>query len=326
MPQRPPQERRPIDCFYVYPTVSNQLSANADKSRDPELESIAKYQAAPFSPLCRMYAPIYRQGTLASIAIGQAGLSDTDTIRTIAYADVVAAWRDYLKTHNRGRGFVLIGHSQGTRMLRALLRLEIDPNPALRRRLVGAVLLGGNVTVAQGKTVGGDFRHMPVCTRRGQYGCVVAFSTYAEDPAENSRFGRTGEPADDPFGLPAGPGYEVACTDPGVLSGQRAPVGVTLPSEPFAYGPIWAGIIVTNGGPPPTASTTWVEPADRFQGGCRTINGANVLRYEPVDGARRPNWFPEPGWGTHLIDVNYGLERQVAIVATQSTQWRRRSH
>src|SRR5687767_12334947 len=42
----PPSGPREIDCFYVYPTVSNQLTPNANKDRDPELESIAKYQAA----------------------------------------------------------------------------------------------------------------------------------------------------------------------------------------------------------------------------------------------------------------------------------------
>ena len=38
------------------------------------------------------------------------------------YADVLDAWREYLARDNRGRGVVLLGHSQGTRMLRQLLR------------------------------------------------------------------------------------------------------------------------------------------------------------------------------------------------------------
>src|SRR5688572_9128377 len=40
----PPNGPREVDCFYVYPTVSNQPTPNANKNRDPELESIAKYQ------------------------------------------------------------------------------------------------------------------------------------------------------------------------------------------------------------------------------------------------------------------------------------------
>lgn len=316
-PARPAQDQRPVDCFYVYPTVSNQLTPNADKSRDPELESIAKYQAAPFSTQCRVFAPIYRQATLASIGTAQA--QDQATLRETAYADVVAAWNDYLARDNQGRGVVLVGHSQGTRMLRALIKREIDDRPEVRKLLVGATLLGGNVTVREGQTVGGDFQQVPICTQQGEVGCVVAFSTYAEDPPEDSRFGRT--TPDETFGFPGGEGFQAACTDPGALSGMTDPVGVTVPTEPYAPGPIAAGIVITNGGPPPSAETTWVRPRDRYQGSCQTINGAHVLRYDPVGDSRRPNPFPDPTWGTHLIDVNYGLERQVAIVAAQTQGW-----
>ncbi len=141
---------RDVDCFYVYPTVSNQLTANADKSRDPELESIAKYQAARYSLHCRDFAPIYRQATLASIGTGYASASGAD--RELAYSDVLEAWKEYLTTNNGGRGVVLVGHSQGTGMLRRLLREAIEPDPAQLRRIVSAHLLGGNANVAAGQS------------------------------------------------------------------------------------------------------------------------------------------------------------------------------
>ncbi|WP_372791440.1 DUF3089 domain-containing protein [Paraconexibacter sp.] len=309
-----------IDCFYVYPTVSNQLTANADFSRDPEIESIAKFQAARFNQQCRVYAPIYRQATLASIGTGYASASGAD--RQLAYKDVVDAWREYLAKDNDGRGVVLIGHSQGTGMLRQLLRREIEPDPAQLRRLVSALLIGGNVTVAEGRDVGGDFRSTPLCTRRAQVACVVAYSTFAQDPTTDARFGRSRTPAaTDQSTLPGGPGYAVACTDPRPLAGESGPLRILLPTEPYAPGPIAAGIIITNGGPAPTAPTTWVVPADRYTGACRTINGANVLRIEPVGASRRPNFFPEPNWGTHLVDVNLAYESLVALVAQQARRW-----
>ncbi len=322
-PRRRPAARRPVDCFYVYPTVSNQPTPAATKARDPELESIAKYQAARFSSVCRMYAPIYRQGTVPGLTAGLLTGGTSDDVRRTAYADVEEAWKDYLAHDNKGRGFVLIGHSQGTRMLRALLAKQIDPKPKLRKRLVGAVLLGGNVTVAKGRTTGGDFKHTPVCTRRGQFGCVVAFSSYAHDPPEASRFGETTE-GDDALGLPGGEGYEVACTDPGKLSGITKPFGITVPTEPFAPGFINA-VILGTAGTPPSAPTTWVTPADRYEGTCQTIGGANVLRYEPVGDSRRPNHAPTDDWGTHVIDMNLGLARQVRIVAIQTRRWLRRA-
>ncbi|XAY04215.1 hypothetical protein DSM112329_01045 [Paraconexibacter sp. AEG42_29] len=319
-PPRAPSAKRPVDCFYVYPTVSNQVGLNTTKARDPELVSIARYQAARFSSRCRMFAPIYRQFPLAGIPALALGGGATAPAG-IAYGDVLEAWRSYLEKDNGGRGVVLLSHSQGTLMLRQLLRQEIERRPEQRRRLVGAVLLGGNVTVAKGRTTGGDFRDIPICSARGEAGCIVAYSTYSTDPGAVSFFGSTQtDLTAAAFNTPRGAGFEVACTDPGVLSGIGGPVRVTLPTTPFAAGPINAGIIVTNGGPPPTAPTTWVEPADRAVGACRSINGANVFRYDPVDGARRPNEFP-PTWGTHLLDMNLGTERLTTIVGLQADRF-----
>lgn len=319
-PPRVPSVDRPVDCFYVYPTVSNQLGLNATKARDPEIVSIAKYQAARFSTGCRMFAPIYRQFPLAGIPALALGGGPTAPAG-IAYGDVLEAWRSYLARDNGGRGVVLLGHSQGTIMLRRLVREEIERKPEQLRRLVGGVLLGGNVTVADGQRTGGDFRTVPVCAERGEAGCLVAYSTYSTDPPALSFFGNTRtDLTGSAFGLPSGAGFRVACTDPAVLSGIPGPVRVTLPSEPFAQGPINAGIILTNGGPPPTASSTWVEPPDRAVGACRSINGANVFRYDPVEGGRRPNEFP-PAWGTHLLDMNLGVQRLTTITGLQADTW-----
>src|SRR5688572_9130885 len=176
--QRIKRPRRPkFDCFYVYPTVSDQKTAVANFDIDPELRSIALYQAARYTSDCRVYAPVYRQNTLASL-LGQ--VEATPEERAYAYADVRSAWRDYLRNHNHGRGVVLIGHSQGTFVLRPLIAREIDPKPRVRRRLISAVLLGGNVLVKKGSDVGGDFKRVRACRSRSQTGCVVAFSTYGE--------------------------------------------------------------------------------------------------------------------------------------------------
>jgi hypothetical protein len=208
-------------------------------------------------------------------------------------------------------------------MLRQLLRREIEPHPDQLRLLVSAIMLGGNVTVAAGKTVGGDFRETPLCTERAQVGCVVAYSTFAMDPPANARFGKSAAPpADNPSTLPGGPGYQIACTDPRPLAGITGPLRLLVPSKPFAPGPIAAGVVVSSDGLPPAAPTTWVEPPDRFDGGCRTINGAHVLRYDPVGPqSRRPLFFPEPTWGTHLLDVNLGLDPLVSFVGQEADRW-----
>ncbi len=300
-----------IDCFYVYPTVSQQPSANATKAKDPELASIASYQAARFNQQCRVFAPVYRQATLASIGLGAASSAD----RNLPYADVLEAWREYLAKDNDGRGVVLMGHSQGSFVLRRLLREEIEPKPEQLRRVVSSLLIGGNVTVPPGGLVGGDFKFTPLCTGRAQLQCVVAYSTFAETPPADARFGRTTERR------PDGSPLSVACTDPRPLAGTGAPFRVLVPSKPFAPGVIAAGIVLVNGGPSPTAPTTWVIPGDRYTGGCRTDNGVNVLRLDRTPGSKQPGFFPDPTWSTHLIDVNATYEPLVSLVEQQAKRW-----
>ena len=307
----------PADCFYVYPTVSEQRSRNANKDKDEALMAIARFQASRFSQVCRVYAPVYRQQTLGGLAAG----GSAEALQ-LAYGDVEEAWREYLAKHNRGRPFVLLGHSQGTRMLRQLVRREVDPNPAVRRRLVNGMLLGGNVLVRRGQTAGGDFANVPACTSEAQLGCVMAWSTFNEDPPENSRYGRA--PAEDTsgFGLPAGPDHEVLCTNPASLgANERRPLTTYLRGEPYP-GVIGALLVVMYGGTQPTAPTPFLQPADRYTGQCVHRAGAHVLMLEPIGNARRMNPSPDPSWGLHLADGNIALGELVRVTGTKIAAYR----
>jgi hypothetical protein len=165
---------QPIDCFYVYPTVSRQTTTNANLTIDKEERAVAVAQAAMFSQVCRVYAPMYPQLTLAAIAQPS---KITLASALVAYGGVYSAFEDYLAHYNDGRGVVFIGHSQGAMLLTYLLKSVVDPVPATRRLMVSALLLGGNVAVPIGKTVGGDFSNIPPCTSATQIGCVVAYSS-----------------------------------------------------------------------------------------------------------------------------------------------------
>ena len=141
---------------------------------DPELRSIARWQAARYAGTCRIFAPVYRQVTLAG--------PDARRRRPTgarAYRDVRAAWRAYLKRHNHGRGVVLIGHSQGTFHLRDLLAEEIEPRPKrappARVRAPARRERHGRARAA---TPAATSATSAPAARRTQIGCVVAFSTY----------------------------------------------------------------------------------------------------------------------------------------------------
>ena len=207
--------KRRVDCFYVYPTVSGQQRTNATLARDPELRSIAHWQAARYSSTCRVFAPIYRQVTVAAL------MTAKPPAWRRAYRDVRAAWRTYLKRHNKGRGVVLIGHSQGTFHLRDLLAKEIEEHRKQRRRIVSALLLGGNAATT-------EFDRFAPCTRPSQTRCIIAFSTFNQTPPPDALFG------DD---------KDVICTNPAALGGGEATVDAVLPHEPFAPGTIIAAAL-----------------------------------------------------------------------------------
>jgi pimeloyl-ACP methyl ester carboxylesterase len=294
--------RRRADCFYVYPTVSDQKRPQATQVVDDVLRSIALYQAARYSRDCRVFAPVYRQTTIQGLLNPS---TVTSEMRKQGYADVVEAWRAYLKRFNRGRGVVLIGHSQGTFVLRRLIRKEIDPKASARRRIVSAVLLGGNVTVRAGGDRGGDFKNIRACRRAGQTGCVVAFSTFNAPVPDNTLFGRAAEP-----------GREVLCTNPAALGGGSAKLTPIYPSAPFAPSVIGAAANLATGALP-HPSTPWAAFPGAYRGRCSKADGASVLQVRPLGGAFPFTPTPDATWGLHLTDANIALGNLANLVRNQ---------
>ena len=295
-------KRRKADCFYVYPTVSDQKQPQATQVVDDVLRSIALYQAARYSRDCRVFAPVYRQVTIQGLFQPS---TVTPEMQEQAYDDVVEAWRAYLRRFNHGRGVVLIGHSQGTFVLRRLIREEIDPKASERRRLVSAVLLGGNVTVKAGSDRGGDFKQVRACRRARQTGCVVAFSTFNAPVPDNAIFGRTSQP-----------GLEILCTNPAALGGGSAKLTPIYPSAPFADSVIGAGAnFALEGLPRP--KTPWASFPDAYSGKCSKAGGTSVLQVKPLRGAHPFTPTPDATWGLHLTDANIALGQLANLVRGQ---------
>jgi hypothetical protein len=296
-----------IDCFYVYPTVSDQKTIVANRHIDPVERSIALYQAARYSQYCKVYAPMYRQLTLQGISTSA---HPTAAQTAVGLSDVRAAFSSYLRKFNHGRGFVLIGHSQGSFVLRRLIALDVDKKPAVRRKLLSAILLGGNVLVKKGRRIGGDFKHIPGCAAPRQLGCVIAFSTFDQPAPPNSLFGRTTVKGD-----------QVLCTNPAALAGGSGVVDPIFPSRPFAPGStISLGIKLLNL-QQPTPSTVWSEEPGSYSARCSTAGGASVLELTALHGAQVATPSPDPTWGLHLLDANIALGNLVGLVKTEADAW-----
>jgi hypothetical protein len=303
----------PIDCFYVYPTVSLDATPNSDMTPGPEERRVAAQQFARFGAACRLYAPLYRQVTLSALMAGLAG-KFTAADRSLAYNDLLDAWRYYLEHDNVGRGVVVIGHSQGAQLLTQLIRAEVDGKP-VQERLVSAILPGASIAVPRGKDAGGVFAKIPVCRHAGQVGCVISYASFRADAPP---------PAVSFFGRVAGSDRVAACTNPASLEG-----GI---GELQAYFPSTAKVAATGdpvqwsvSGPPPAGP--FVRLPGLVWGECVSNEHGSYLAVSiRADGTRRARDIPgdtalegkvQPAWGLHLVDVNLAIGNLVEIVKAQ---------
>ena len=186
-----------FDCFYVYPTVYLSGSGNqTNLSDDSYVLDALMAQGARMSELCEVYAPLYRQVILspgapaaamdAGSATSAASASDggapppllSGSAATLALGDVRNAFKYYLDHFNKGRHFVLMGHSQGSGMLIGMMQQDVDTAAAVRSQMISAVLLGGGATTLAAQRTGGTFMNIPTCGTPGETGCVVAYSSF----------------------------------------------------------------------------------------------------------------------------------------------------
>ena len=312
-----PNPNAAIDCFYVYPTVSNDPTGNSDMMPGPEEKSVIRAQFARFGSVCRPYAPLYRQITLTALRSIIAG-RPMQVDRVLAYNDVLDAWNYYLEHDNKGRGVVLIGHSQGSGVLTQLIKNEIDGKP-VQGRVISALLLGTSLPVPQGKDVGGAFQKIPLCHSDHQTGCVIAYASFraTSPPPANSRFGKV-----------AGENMVAACTNPAALGGGKGDLHAYLGSRS-------SGVVSAEAPPRP-----WVNPPqpintpfvsvpglltaecvknEHFSYLAVTVNGnPQDPRTDDIPGDVVVNGQVQADWGLHLIDVNLAMGNLIEIVGKQS--------
>jgi hypothetical protein len=320
----------PIDCFYVYPTVSIDPGVLANLAVEQAERQVVKQQFARFGASCRLYAPVYRQFTLTALVARMSGKPlppAPANALTIPYNDVKDAWNYYLAHANGGRGVVLIGHSQGSGILTQLIKNEIDGKPA-QARLVSAILMGTNLPVPAGRDVGGDFKSTPLCHDARQLGCVIAYASFRETspPPADSLFGRPRTPM---------PGMVAACVNPANLAGGEGPLHGYFPSgaESIAPGAQQPGPWVKG----KTVSTPFVSTPGLLTATCVSTPEFNYLSVHINADPQSPRASQligdvvvggqvQKNWGLHLIDANLAMGNLVDIVRQEGAAWVAKSH
>lgn len=298
-------EDPPVDCFYLYPTQSEQATPNSDLAKDPPIRRVVVQQARMFSTVCDVYAPMYRQVTYNGSQV-----SYNEQVET-AYQSAKSGFEDFLDNYNGDRGFIMIGHSQGAAHTARLIDEIVDGNRKVRKRFVGAIAPGANISVPIGEAVGGLFDNVPACTGVGEYGCVTAYSTYNDVPGPTAEFSRLD------FGYwiypeprPDASRYEAMCVDPARLDGGD---GTLLPLANMDY---------LTGVPPAETAAPWISEPDYYRVECKRQDGAHWLNLGKVGlpGDARPDIgaLVASGSNYHVPEVNLAEGNLLRIAQLQT--------
>jgi len=303
-----------IDCFYVYPTVSmSPIPRNADNFNDnrENIETVAKVQAASFRSACRMFAPYYRQASIATYILPE---RIRQSYVRVALNDVEVAFDHYMTHNNGGRRIVLIGHSQGAEIVKRLLQERFDTSPTMRGKLALAIIAGAPVYVPTGGTKGGTFANIPTCSSPGEMGCYVTYKSYIE--------GTHPEPERRMVGRP---GEEEACVNPATLdipglspeersNGRRNLGGTLLPPPAWSLGGVKGD----------KKMRSFERVHDGYSAACYSEPGTTLrflsIREELADGDQRRARVPfdsrelRNGLGLHVLDMQFPSEELVSLV------------
>jgi hypothetical protein len=319
-----------FDCFYVHPTESLTDTANAGLAVTKLDIYVADEQAAPLSQVCDVWAPSYRSQTWPSVQKGLAGDEAVMTSTfTVAYDSVLPAWQWFL-AHSDGKPIILVGDSQGSAVLIHLISAQLDHEPSVLRRLVVVILVGGNLQVPAGKTVGATFTTVPLCTAGTQTGCAIAFSSYPSQPPPDSVFGRPGQGTSLQSGQTAKAGQQIACVNPAALNGGSADLDpYLLTASQTTRFPIDSTRLTE------PVSTPWVTYPGLYTASCQHGGGATWLQITSLAGTSRTRPVVNddqegnlggtgPAWGYHGYEYWLALGNLLQDIAGQEAAWQSR--
>lgn len=174
-----PSTDQPADVFFIHPTsYFGKDNWNQPIGAYPSTEIIDEVimpgQASVFNGACKIYAPYYRQATFYSFLSFRK--ANARKALELAYTDILRAFDHYVEHENKGRPFVLAGHSQGTLMLIKLLEERIERDGNLRARFVAAYAIGFQFPKDK---FGTTFKKINISTTATDTGCVIAYDTYS---------------------------------------------------------------------------------------------------------------------------------------------------
>lgn len=188
-----PEITKDVDTFYVYSTVyfdsSFEEGAPDYAALDnPEmmLGALGEYvtNASVYEDSTNVFVPYYRQaGMRYANEVSKTGNIDA-ALSGISYDDMSAALDYYFEKCNNGRPFIIAGHSQGSAMVRYILKNYFKKHPEYYERMVAAYAIGYSITKEDLESN----PHMKFAAGESDTGVIISWHTEGpKNVEENAR-------------------------------------------------------------------------------------------------------------------------------------------
>ena len=180
---RIPEITRDVDTFYIYSTAYVESSFK-DGAPDyatldnPEMlagvEAEYMTNASVYEESSNVFVPYYRQAGMRFAGEIRKKTGNIDAaISGIPYEDISAALDFYFEHCNKGRPFIIAGHSQGSSMVKYALKNYFRKHPEYYRRMVAAYVIGFSVT----KDDLDKYPHLKFATGESDTGVIISWNT-----------------------------------------------------------------------------------------------------------------------------------------------------
>ena len=151
-----PEITKDVDAIYIYSTSYVDMSfedGTSDYVPIDNLEMILRangeYEtnASVFEESCNVFVPYYRQvGMKYAGEVSKKYGSIEPALAGLSYTDIKAALDYYFENCNNGRPFIIAGHSQGSAMVKYVLKNYFKEHQDYYKRMVAAYPIGFSIT------------------------------------------------------------------------------------------------------------------------------------------------------------------------------------
>lgn len=178
-----PEITKEVDTFYVYATeyILGSLVEGAPEYASLDNEEmrqgvVAEYigHATTYEASTNLFMPYYRQAGMQVMKRAWKETGNVDAaISGMCYGDVTAALDYYFENYNEGRPFIIAGHSQGSAIVKLILKNYFKDHPDYYERMVAAYVVGYAVTKDELEA----YPYLKFATGESDTGVIISWNT-----------------------------------------------------------------------------------------------------------------------------------------------------